>query len=187
MNVSSERSEYSPTIRLAVRMPLLRDSLVQGGTAIVVRVDSGVITAHGVLTPSELVVMRNLKITAVVATFPTEGSQRGSLAHPWAELARSADQHLTDSLRYGEGAGLPPMTFVIPIRHERSRVANGLVFEITGIAMSTPVRLVTGELRPGRTLGEGSIRVFACSIFRLDGSIDGAREKNLRARYVDLC
>jgi hypothetical protein len=41
MNVSSERSEYSPTIRLAVRMPLLRDSLVQGGTAIVVRASPG--------------------------------------------------------------------------------------------------------------------------------------------------
>ena len=187
MNVSSETSEYSPMIRLAVRTPIVTDSLAREGTAIVVRVDSSVVTAHGSPAPGALVAMKELRISALLAAFPKAGAQPGSLAHPWRELARSEDQHLADSLRYGERSSVPSMTFVIPVRKNELKTANSVVFEITGIAMSTPVRLATGELRTGGMMGKGSIRVFACSIFRLNGSIDKSREISMGIQYVGVC
>lgn len=187
MNLSSEASEYSPTIRLAVRMPVLTDLVVTGSPAVVLRVDSGYVTAHRGAAPSALIAMQDLHISAILVAFPTGDAERGKGQHPWSEVARSGPQHLADSLSYAERARLTPMTFVIPLPHGRLSGANGIAFEITGISMSSPVRLATGELRPSRSMGEGSIRVFACSVFRLDGAIDRAREQRLNKWYLQLC
>jgi hypothetical protein len=187
MNLSSALSEYSPSVRLAVEIPLRVVSLDRRATNIVVRVDSGFVRAYGVFAGNGLVVTRDLRISAILAAFPSAEPERRNSTTPWTGLAHSADQPLVDSLRYGEARALSPMTFVISTQHEGLRGANGVVFEITGEAVTTPLRLATGGLLPARTMGKGSIRVFACSPFRLDGSVDTHRQKHLDTRYVEVC
>lgn len=185
LSLSSEGSDYSPVVRLVVAIvpPVgARNSMAP----LVVRVDSGAVHAPGELLPESRPIMRTLRVSALLADFAGERPSGAGTAPPWREVARSAPQPLVDSLRYGERVALSSMTFTIPSPNRDSAAANGIVFEITGRAVATPVQLEDGTFLPVRDDAEG-IRVYACSPFRLDGHIDRRRAKALRANYVSVC
>jgi hypothetical protein len=83
-NVSSERSDYSPTVRLAVALPLLSPTSNTDGITVVI--DSGVLSAPGARTADTRPVMRNLYLTALLATAARSGERGVGPTEPGARL-----------------------------------------------------------------------------------------------------
>lgn len=186
LSLSSEGSDYSPAVRLAVS--IVPSVGAPDSTApFVVRVDSGAVHAPGELLPDSRPIMRSLRVSVLLAEFARERpAGPAGPSPPWREVARSAPQPLADSLRYGERVALSSMSFAIPAPRVDGAAANGIVFEITGRAVATPVQLEDETFLPVHDDPEG-IRVYACSPFRLDGRTDRRRAKALRANYVSVC
>src|ERR1019366_636660 len=160
LNVSSELSDYSPVLGLAVEVPLQRIDSGSRRHVVLVRIDSGFVEARGGdFASSAPVVMRYLRLSALLARFPSGADSNGVLREPWTELARSAPIALPDSLRAGERSQLNRfIELSIPVSPEVLESANGVVFEVSGTAMS----IFRGPL-VGSGRGEMPLRVYACS------------------------
>ena len=177
-NISSERSDYSPSLRLAVSVkPLLSQP-----DSIVVSIDSGVITAAGVQSPELPAEMRNLYISALV-TRRTVSAARDARTQPWSALAESDSILIADSLRLGETRTLQKIRFALARPKALDPSAANLVFRITGIAIDEHANgRVTRPLMRG-----ARIRVYACSDWTLDGFVDERQQKALAQAYNSAC
>ena len=175
--LSSERSEYSPTLRLAI-------AVADSGDSIVVRVDGGTVVAPGSVGGAPRVVMRNLHVQALVAraSTPVEGAP----PEPWSPLAASESAPLADSLLLGIPRELGPMRFAIARPEGLDPRRAWLVFRIVGQAITTPVRYSDGTEVASRAV-EGGVRVFACADRTLSGHLDRTRRKKLERAYLSAC
>ena len=178
-NISSERSDYSPSLRLTVS----QQALLSRPDSIVVVIDSGVVTAAGIQSPQSPAEMRNLYITALIAKRSVTAGVRDARTPPWVVVAESDSALIADSLRLGETRPLETLRFAVrrPNTLDSSRV--NLVFRITGIAVDEP-----DKGRAARPLIRGGrIRVYACSDWTLDGLVDVRQQKALAEAYNSVC
>lgn len=177
--VSSERSEYSPVVQLAVRMRLA-DSLR-------VMVDSGRILAPG--TPSvraPRAIMHGLVLEAIVAEPSPDGMREPGVPGAWRAVAASAPVPIADSLVLGVPLRLPALVFTMRPLGPRTARRSWLIFRIRGDAMSTPVQLADGTTLPSAVMTD-AIRVHACAERSVSGHLDRRRARRLRDDYLGTC
>lgn len=183
-NVSSERSDYSPVLRLAVAI----DSLAARPDSLVVRVDSGVVTAPGELRPGSRPIMRGLAIVAVLAVpgaaVDTTGPRRA--LRPWRAIAASEPQPFVDSLRYGEAQPVRALRFILPRPDSADAARAFVLFRVQGGSVAEPVRMANGSVAPARTF-VGGVTVFACPTWNVSGRIDRERARTLAKHYGAGC
>jgi hypothetical protein len=183
-NVSSERSDYSPAVRLAVALPFaVADT---AGDSLTIVIDSAVVTAPGAPSPDTTPVMRNLYIDALLATRGQNGGETGQLPTPWVALATSDSVPLLGALHLGVPTRAGPLRLRVLRPRALDATRTWLVFRITGTAISNVVRLANGDIIPttGRPRG---VRVFACADWNLAGYVDRARAKSLARAYNAAC
>jgi len=183
-NVSSERSDYSPTVRLAIALPLAPPD--ESGDTVTVVIDSAVITAPGTRAADTLPVMRNLYITALLATSAPGHDKGGPPAQPWLAVAASDSALLTDALRLGTPKRLREFRLHIPMPHALDRARTWLVFRVTGIAVTREIQLADGRVIAPKDVS-GGVRVFACADWSLAGYVDQLRARGLAHAYTAAC
>jgi hypothetical protein len=122
--------------------------------------------------------MRNLYITALVATRDTGGESLTGLSHPWQALAESDSALLAGALHLGEprAVGRIRLRIVPPRAFDPAR--SWLVFRITGSAVTNAVMLSDGTMI-GRRPVSAVVRVFACADWTIAGYVDRTRAKAL--------
>lgn len=183
-NVSSERSDYSPTVRLAIALPLsIADT---AGDSLTIVVDSAIVTAPGTPSSDTTPVMHDLYIAALLATRGQNPSQTGQLPTPWVALAASDSVQLVDALHLGAPTRVGPLRLRVMRPRPLDPARTWLVFRITGTAISNAVRLANGEIIPTRAR-PGGVRVFACADWTLAGYLDRARARSLARAYNAAC
>jgi hypothetical protein len=183
-NVSSERSDYSPTIRLAVALPVIAPA-ARHDTIIVV-IDSAVVTAPGAIAADTSPVMSELYITALLATRPSAREVTPGLLEPWRTLATSDSVLLISALRFGvpRSVGHLRLALVPPTTVDPSQ--TWLVFRISGTVQTNAVMLADGTMFPRRPR-PGGVRVYACADWSLAGYVDKTRAKALARAYTAAC
>jgi hypothetical protein len=183
-NVSSERSNYSPTLRLAVALPLLPHTANVDSLTVVI--DSGVVSAPGPRTADTVAIMRNLYMTALLATATHSAGHAKGLVEPWLAVAESDSVPIADALRLGDRRVVRNIRLRIayPVAVDPAR--TWLVFRITGAAMTKEVHLPDGRVvAPKRVTG--GVRVFACADWSLAGYVDRRRTTALARAYSAVC
>lgn len=183
-NISSERSDYSPAVRLAVALPLsVADT---AGDSLTIVIDSAVVTAPGARASDTTPVMRDLYIAALLATHGQSADRSGQLPTPWLALAASDSVPLLDALHLGVPTHGGPVRLHVTRPPALDPTKTWLVFRITGTAISNAVRDASGQIIPttGRPHG---VRVFACADWNLAGYLDRARAKSLARAYNAAC
>ena len=95
-NVSSEQSDYSPAVRLAVALPMA--PLVSSSDTLTVVIDSAVITAPGAVSSDTTPVMRDLYITALLAIRAAPVRATNGPPEPWHAIATGDSVLLADAL-----------------------------------------------------------------------------------------
>jgi len=178
-NISSDQSDYSPTVRLAIALAPLLSRM----DSIVVIIDSGSVSAPGVQVSDAPAGMSGLYIAALV-TRPTNSEERDPSVRPWSVIEQSDSLPIADSLRLGERRILRAMRFSLPRPAAFDPRESYLTFRITGQATTRDVRLADGRLIPGRP---GRIRVFACAAWTLDGFVKTRRSRALASAYGTVC
>jgi hypothetical protein len=177
-NISSERSDYSPALRLTVSLP----PLLSRPDSVVVLIDSGVLTAAGIQPlklPAEL---SNLYITALL-TARANGPIRDARTAPWTAFAESDSILIADSLRLGETRTLPSIRLAIRRPQTLDPSRTTLVFRITGIALDEQ----RDPGKRGSIVRGGRVRVYACADWTLDGFVDKQRRNALAEAYNAAC
>lgn len=183
-NVSSERSDYSPTVRLAVALPVVQPTA--GRDSITVLIDSAMVLAPGATSADTTPVMSNLYITALLATRAPAAAEGGGPPEPWRALAASDSILLADALYLGEprAVGHVRLSLAAPAALDPTR--TWLVFRISGTAMTNAVRLADGSIIARRPV-PGGVRVYACADWTLAGYVDKRRAKALARAYTSAC
>lgn len=183
--VSSVRSDYSPVVRLPVRIETRADSII-------VSTDSGEVVAPGEVPPNPKALMRALHIEALVvrtgAAALTRRAEGGpiDLPTPWFPMAESDPLPLADSLVLGIPQPVPPMRFALRRLPSINPELDWLVFRIRANSETTPVQMADGTVMPARTIEDG-VRVFACADRSLLGRVDRKRAKRLKKEYLAAC
>jgi hypothetical protein len=172
-SVSSERSDYTPSMRLSVSPKTVRARR----DSIIVQIDGGQLSAPGMQAPNVSAEMSNLYLTALLATPQVVGNASTA---PWIAIAESDSIHVADSLRLGQTRSLSPMRFALPRPNTLDASRAFLVFRITG---KTATRLDATH----RNLQSRKVRVYACADWTLDGFVDAQREKALTDAYTSVC
>ena len=183
-NVSSERSDYSPNLRLAVALPLLPPA--PGVDSLTVVIDSGVLSAPGPRSADTVPIMRNLYMTALLATVTRSAERAKGLVEPWLAVAESDSVPVADALRLGERRAVRRIRLRIayPVAIDPAR--TWLVFRITGAAMTKEVHLPDGRVVAPKSVA-GGVRVFACADWSLAGYVDRHRATALARAYSAAC
>lgn len=181
VNVSSERSEYSPTARLAVALAPLRLAT----DTIDIVIDSGSLAVPGESFGDTAVVMRNFYLTALLVTTGA-GREETELPRPWHAEAQSDSLPVVDGLRHGERRAIGPMRFRIPRPANFDPGRAWLVFRLTGIVIPRVARMEgqQGEVRVPRG---PRFRVYACADWNLAGQVDRDRARRMRESYLAAC
>ena len=148
------------------------------------RVDGGTVVAPGSVGGAPRVVMRNLRVQAILAeaSRPVEGAP----PEPWSPLAAAEPATLADSLLLGIPRELGAMRFAIARPEGLDPRRAWLVFRIVGQAVTTPVRFSDGTGLPSKAV-DGGVRVFACSDRALSGHLDRTRRRKLEQAYLSAC
>lgn len=181
-NVSSERSDYSPVLRLAVALPITP----LGADTLTIVIDSAEIHAPGARAADTPPIMRNLYITALLATQISAGERSGRPAEPWRALAASDSVLLVDALRLGEPQQLRGVRLHILRPPALDPTRTCLIFRVTGAAVTKEVQLADGRVIAPKEVA-GGVRVFACADWSLAGYVDRRRARTLARAYTAAC
>ena len=176
--VSSETSEYSPVVHLAVR--------VRVDDSVRVTVDSGRLVAPGTSSGPGRALMRDLVLEALVAERSPDGMREPGVPGAWRVVATAAAQPVADSVVVGVPVDVPRMQFVMPVTPALVARRAWIVFRVRGGAMSTPAVLADGTQLPS-VLMEGGVRVHACAVRTLTGHLDRRRARRLAKDYLATC
>lgn len=181
-NVSSESSDYSPAVSLALSM---RDLRIRADS-IIVAIDSGRISAPGAKGTVSAAVMSDLYMTAILATTNMDSSSESRVKAPWLALALSDSLPVATSLPLGEQRQIHDLRFALPRPANFDSTKTWLAFRITGSTVSSPIRLADGTLLP-ESSRRANIRVYACSDWMLNGYVDKGRKRLLATAYGAGC
>jgi hypothetical protein len=182
-NVSSERSDYSPTLRLAVALPIVPTGKMYDTITVVI--DSAIVSAPGVTSTDTTPVMRNLYITPLLATRGLGDESATGIRPPWRALAAGDSAPLAGALRLGERVALGRIQLHIVPPSAFDPARSWIVFRITGDAVTKPVKLADGTMMGRRSVSP--VRVFACADWTLGGYVDRGRAKALARAYTAAC
>jgi protein-S-isoprenylcysteine O-methyltransferase Ste14 len=170
--VSSERSDYSPVVRLAIAVDTTADSIG-------IRIDGGTVLAPGDPSTRDVPIMRGLSIEGLLVTAPTGATADTTGAPPpWTELAASAPALLADSLLLGVPREVGAMRLAVARPRALDPRRSWIVFRIRGAAVTTPVHMADGTVVPSRVIEDG-VRVYACAERSLAGTLDRERARRL--------
>lgn len=183
-NISSERSDYSPAVRLAVALPVVPPA--SSSDTLTVVIDSAVVTAPGAVSSDTTPVMRDLYITALLATRAAPGSAANGPPEPWHAIATGDSVLLADALHLGVPRGVGHLVLRVAPSAPVDPARTWLVFRISGMAITNAVRLADGSIIPRRPIA-GGVRVYACADWTLAGYVDKARSKALARAYTSAC
>lgn len=185
--VSSDESQYSPNVRVRV-------STVRDGSSLTVMLDSGGVAVPGSFTAESPVMMRDLYLTAYIASpnvtpmgLVRDNPARFAERRGWQVVAQSDSTVLVDQLRFGERRVIRSVI----LRMDESSVTTGahwLVLGITG--ESVDLRVAVDEKSSGLRVGPPGnrrVQVYACSDRDLGGQLDTARSHAMRRAYGLLC
>jgi hypothetical protein len=182
-NVSSERSDYSPTVRLALRLPVLPTA--PSGDTLTIVIDSGVVSAPGAPAADTLPIMRRLYLTALLAV-PAPPGNAARPVEPWLDVAQSDSVLVAEALRLGERRALGGIRLRLARPAAVDPASAWLVFRITGAAMTREVHLPDGRTVAPKSVA-GGVRVYACADWTLAGYVDRRRAAALRRAYTGAC
>jgi hypothetical protein len=182
-NLSSASSDYSPTARLAIRLPVLAADA--DADKITVVVDSAIIVAPGVATAASLPIMRQLYGTLLLAAASRD--QPGESEPAWRAIVESDSILLADSLRLGEPHAVGRFRLILPRPPALDATRTWLVFRISGSSMTTEVRSVDGRIVRPRKAVAGGVRVYACADWSLSGDRDPDRARAMAQAYTTAC
>ena len=177
-NVSSENSDYSPIVRLAVA---IQPDSWRRADPIVVTIDSAVVTTGRRGGSDTLPVMRHIYITALIVERPPRPT---ATAPAWVQVAASDSLLLMEDLRLGEIASVTSFQFRVPRPAAFDPAHSWLAFRISG-SMMTREPGPNGQLEI-RELPSG-VRVFACTDWTLAGRTDRVLELDLNRAYSASC
>jgi hypothetical protein len=183
-NVSSERSDYSPAVRLAVALPVATPA--SSSDTLTVVIDSAVITAPGAVSTDTTPVMRDLYITPLLATRASPASATNGPPEPWHAIASGDSVLLADALHLGVPRAVGHLVLRIAPSAPIDPARTWLVFRISGMDITNAVRLADGSIIPRRPIA-GGVRVYACADWTLAGYVDKARSKALTKAYTAAC
>jgi hypothetical protein len=145
--VTSEQSDYSPTVRLAINVDTT-------STSIVVRVDSGSVTARGLPQGEASAVMRNLVLDMLVVA--TERIGGGDVTGaPWRVLVESNESIRVDSLRAGVPKLIGPQSFTAP--RPRDLRTSWILFRVRGDVIAGRQVGLDGSVVPARVKVGGRV------------------------------
>ena len=181
INITSHRSDYSPTAQLAVA---LRPLGVQGDTAHTV-IDSGSLVVPGETAGGDGGGMYNVYISALLVTRAPKPKGK-SLPSPWNAMAESDSQFAFTAVPRGERRAIPAMRFRVERPANLDPSKAWVVFRISGIVIPGVVRRV-GQPAGIATPGALRFRVYACADWNLSGRIDRKRAKVMRTSYLKAC
>ena len=176
--ISSEMSDYSPSVRLAVTVDTTAN-------AILVTVDSGVVRAHGTVRRVGAV-MRRLTLEPLLAGVPPKSASAEDRARTWVPLAVATAMPIADSLEFDQPIPIRRLQWSIPRPVNLALTQSWLVFRITGDAVTGRVAMADGRVIPSRER-VGGVRVFACSDRSLVGAVDKSRAKVQARSYTEAC
>lgn len=176
--VSSERSDYSPVVRLDVRVAI--DDSVR------VTVGGGSVLAPGEPPANPTAVMRELTIAALVVRAPGPDDDLGGPARAWTSIVESPSQPLVDSLTLGAARAVGPLRFALERTADLDLARSWLAFRIHGATLTTPVTMADGTVVPVRLVRDG-VRVYACAERDLTGKVNRERRERLRESYGAVC
>ena len=182
MNVSSDRSEYSPTARLAIALAPLRLDV----DTIDIVIDSGSITVPGELVGDTVAAMRNFYLTALLVVPRRAGRDGVALPSPWHAEAESDSLFVVEGLRFGERRALGTVRLRIPRPTNLDPSRTWLVFRITGLVTSKVARM-EGQRDEAPAPRPQRFRVYACADWNLAGRIDRDRARQMRVSYLSAC
>jgi hypothetical protein len=183
-NVSSERSDYSPNVRLAIALPVVPTAASHDTITVVI--DSAIVTAPGAASSDTTAVMSDLYITALLATRASAADAANGPPEPWHALAAGDSMLLADALHLGEPRAVGHLVLHVVPPSPLDPAETWLVFRISGVAMTNAVRLEDGRIIARRPV-PGGVRVYACADWTLAGYIDKARAKALARAYTSAC
>lgn len=157
---SSESSSYSP-------VGAFRGYLRYGHEVLVVDVDTATIRAPGPSHPQAPIVVRRLRVSAMLAT---AGKAR------WTAVSESPSIPVVDSLRLGQDAVLTRIRFTVSVPANIDLRDAWLVFKLEGLA-------------PTVVSGADTVRTFACDTKNLRGRSVRAdvRVQEMRQNYLSAC
>lgn len=180
MNISSERSDYAPTARLAVALGPLNMS----GETIEIVIDSGSLAVPGDAASGSGGDMFNVYLTALVVT-PVERRKNEALPNPWVAVAQSDSQLVVSSIPRGERRVIGPLRLRVPRPGGVAPEDAWVVFRLTGNVIPHEAKVVgqTASTLP-RTR---RFRVYACADWNLNARVARKRAKVMKASYLTAC
>jgi hypothetical protein len=181
--VSSEGSDYSPTLRAAVRLAL-RDSVY-------VTLDSGVVVApmaagsafRGQVTATRLSMTAHVVTQSSAAGPYASGGTRG-WSRPWRVLQSSLPIAVADSLRLGVPILLPKRVIAM-IRPTEVASPTWILFTLRGDLVSWERDPAGTRLRP--RVYRDAILVYSCAAWDLSGRPNTSRTRMLAEHYSEAC
>ena len=180
VNVTSDRSDYSPTAQLAVAVGPLN---AHGDTVEIV-VDSGSLAVPGE-GGGDAGAMYNVHVAALVVTRAT-APKGNALPRPWLALAESDSQLVLASIARGERRAIGPLRLRVVRPASVDPRDAWVVFRITGIVIPKIARMEGQRLGPTMPGAQG-FRVYACADWNLSGRIDRRRAKVMQTSYLKAC
>ena len=180
MNISSERSDYSPTARLAVALAPLR----LGGDTVDIVIDSGSLVVPGDAAGGEGGHMFNVYLTALVVT-PVQRRKNETLPNPWKVVSQSDSQLVVSSIPRGERRAIGTTRLRVPRPESLNPAEAWVVFRLTGNVIPRIAKVIgqpTSSLPQTRRF-----RVYACANWNLTTRIDRKRAKVMNAWYLKAC
>jgi hypothetical protein len=180
INISSERSDYAPTARLAVALAPLH----MNGDTVEIVIDSGSVAVPGDVSGGEGGTMFSVYLTALLVT-PVQGRTHEASTNPWEAVAQSDSQLVVASIPRGERRALGTLRFRVPRPRDLDPARAWVVFRLTGNVIPHTARMVgQPSISPLRTR---RFRVYACADWNLTARIDRKRSKVMNASYLKAC
>ena len=180
INVSSDRSDYAPTARLAVALGSLNIS----DEIIDIVIDSGSLAVPGDAAGGDGGTMFNVYLTALVVT-PVQRRKNEALPNPWEAVAHSDSQFVVSSIPRGQRHTIGAMRLRVPRPVGVKPADAWVVFRLTGNVIPRIAKVVgqaTSSLPKIRRF-----RVYACADWNLNARVDRKRAKVMNASYLKAC
>lgn len=180
MNISSDRSDYTPTARLAVALA----SLSMSRETIDIVIDSGSLAVPGDVAGGEGGNLVNVYLTALVVA-PVQRRKNEALPNPWEAVAESDSQLVVSNIPRGERRAIGAVHLRVRRPQGLDPAEAWLVFRLTGDVIPHVAKVVgQSTRRPPQT---EQFRVYACADWNLTTRIDRRRAKVMNASYLKAC
>lgn len=180
INISSDRSDYAPTARLAVALGPLSAS----GDTFDIVIDSGSLAVPGEAAGGEGGNMFNVYLTALIVT-PVQRRKNEALPNPWRAVAESDSQLVVSSIPRGERRALGAMRLRVSRPTGLKSAEAWIVFRLTGNVIPRMAKVVGQPTNSAPQTRR--FRVYACADWNLTTRVDRKRARVMSGSYLTAC